>query len=152
MKYVDVITAIEISAPREKVAEYAADPDNATKWYKNITSIKWITPKPLRIGSEVAFTAQFLGNKLEYTYKMIEFIPGKKLVMRTADGPFPMETTYIWEQIKENTTRMTLQNRGNPSGFSSVFSPFMKFFMRKANEKDLKQLKKILENQVSSLA
>ena len=146
MKTIEVKTDILISVNSEKVAQYAADPDNAPKWYNNIKSVEWKSPKPLAIGSQVAFIAQFLGRKLEYTYAITEYIPGKKLVMRTADGPFEMQTTYLWEAINENTTRMTLINKGNPQGFSAIFSPFMKMAMRKANEKDLKKLKGMLEN------
>lgn len=147
MKTVDVSTEILIKYPRDKVAEYAADPENATAWYVNIKSIEWKTPRPLQVGTQVAFTAQFLGKPLAYTYEIVTFIPNEKLVMRTANGPFPMETTYHWERIDEQETRMTLRNRGTPSGFSKLLAPLMTFFMKQANQKDLKRLKYILENQ-----
>lgn len=142
---VDVLTEIRIRRPREKVAEYAADPDHAPEWYENIRSVEWRTDKPLRIGSRIAFKARFLGKDLAYVYEIAEFEPGRKLVMRTADGPFPMETTYGWETVGDNETRMTLRNRGNPKGFSIVFSPMMSMMMRRANLKDLKRIKELLE-------
>src|SRR5687768_9869356 len=142
---VDVTTSIEIAAPIHVVADYAIDPDNAPEWYENIKSAERKTPGPLVKGSRIAFMAQFLGKKLNYTYEIAER-SDTHLVMRTADGPFPMETTYTFEKLGEGKTRMTLQNRGEPSGFSRLFSPFMSLMMRKANEKDLRAIKKILEN------
>ena len=143
---VDVFTEITINAPLDKVADYAANPDNAPEWYVNIKSAEWKTPKPLTVGSKVAFVAHFLWRKLAYTYEFIEFIPRQKLVMRTAEGPFPMETTYTWTAIDEQTTKMTLQNKGKPTGFSRLFAPFMATMMRKANKKDLINIKKIIES------
>ena len=57
--------------------------------------------------------------------------------MRTADGPFPMETTYTWEDTADGDTRMTLRNRGEPSGFSRLITPMLGAAMRRANRKDL---------------
>src|SRR5438045_736382 len=133
---VNVVTDIIISAPKNIVANYAADPDNAPEWYKNIKSVEWKTPKPLTIGSRVAFKTKFLGKELSYIYEVTEFVAGKKLVMQTAEGPFPMKTTYLWEAIDNNTTRMILRNSGNPSGFSKLFAPFTASAMRRANKKD----------------
>ena len=142
---VDVTTSIEIARPRHDVAEFAADPDNATAWYENIKAVQWKTPKPLAVGSRVAFVAQFLGRRLAYTYEVTELVPGERLVQSTNEGPFPMETTYTWEDMAGGDTRMTLRNRGEPSGFSKITAPAMSAAMRRANRKDLARLKALLE-------
>jgi len=142
---VDVRTEIVISRPAAAVAAYAADPANAPAWYANITSVAWETSPPLQAGSRVAFTASFLGRRLAYTYEIIEFSPAERLVMRTAQGPFPMETTYTWQAIDDRSTRMTLRNRGEPAGFPRIAAPLMAAAMKRANRKDLRALRAILE-------
>ena len=145
---VDVLTETAIRAPAEMVSSYAGDPDNAPEWYVNIDSVRWETSPPARVGTRVTFVARFLGRILEYTYEIVELDPGRRLVMRTAQGPFPMETTYTWETTPEGHTRMTLRNRGEPSGFSALAAPLMSAAMRRANQKDLARLKSILENRI----
>lgn len=141
---VDVLTELTIERPVEVVAAYAADPANAPEWYANIASIRWETPPPMHQGSQVAFVARFLGRTLAYTYEIVEFVPGERMVMRTAEGPFPMETTYTWAPVGDDATHMTLRNRGEPSGFSRLVAPFMAAAMRRANRKDLGKLRRIL--------
>jgi uncharacterized membrane protein len=142
---VDVLTEIVISRPVAVVAAYAADPSNAPAWYENITSVTWETGPPLRAGSRIAFTARFLGRQLAYTYEITDFSPAERLVMRTAQGPFPMETTYTWRAVDDRSSRMTLRNRGEPAGFSKLAEPLMAIAMRHANRKDLRALRSILE-------
>ena len=143
---VDVTSDIVVDRPVDVVAAYAADPTNAPEWYENIKSVQWKTAPELTVGARVAFVAQFLGRRLEYTYELTEYEPGSRLVMRTAEGPFPMETTYTWVATTATATRMELRNRGEPTGFSKVVAPLMTRAMRRANRKDLALLKSILES------
>jgi uncharacterized protein YndB with AHSA1/START domain len=142
---IDVLTEIEIDRPRGEVSAYAADPDNAPAWYGNIKRIEWESPKSVAVGARMAFVAQFLGRRLAYTYEIKEFVAGEWLVMGTAAAPFPMETTYTWNDTGTGGTRMTLRNRGHPAGFSRVSAPLMASAMRRATRKDLLTLKRLLE-------
>ncbi len=141
---VDVSTNVLVSRPREPVAAYACDPDNAPIWYANIERIEWRTARPLAVGTQLSFVARFLGRRLAYTYEVVELVPGRRFVMRTAEGPFPMETTYTFEEASGGT-RMTLRNRGEPSGFSKVAAPLMATAMRRANRADLRMIKHLIE-------
>jgi hypothetical protein len=147
---VDIVCELEIPRPRAVVAAYAADPDNTTSWYANIKAVEWETPRPLAIGTRLAFIATFLGRRLSYTYEIRELVPGTRLVMSTAQGPFPMETTYTWDDAGEGTTKMTLRNRGEPAGFARVGAPVMARMMRRAMEGDLQRLSGILQRGASS--
>ena len=142
----DVDVAVEAIIPvaRDVVASYAGDPSNAPEWYANIVSVGWQTPPPVAIGSRMDFEARFLGRRLSYTYEVVELDPGERLVMRTADGPFPMETTYTWESVPDGT-RMRLRNRGRPTGFARVAGPMMARAMEKAMTKDLARLSERLQ-------
>ncbi len=142
---VDVITEIEIGRPSAEVASFASDPHKAVAWYEKIRSVEWISPRPVAIGSRIAFVARFLGRRLSYTYEVKEMLAGERFVMSTAEGPFLMETTYTWQDTPSGGTRMTLRNRGEPSGFPRLASPLMSRAMRRANRKDLERLKSLLE-------
>ena len=141
---VDVLCELEIARPRDEVAAYASDPDHTTEWYANIKAVEWESSPPLGAGTRLRFVATFLGRRLVYTYEVVEHVPGERLVMRTAQGPFPMETTYTWQDAGEGT-RMTLRNRGEPAGFAKVGAPMMAAAMRRAMNNDLRRLREIVE-------
>jgi uncharacterized protein YndB with AHSA1/START domain len=143
---VDVLTEVEIDRPRAEVADYAASPDNAPEWYENIEAVEWKTERVLAAGARVAFVARFLGRRLAYTYEIGTFVPGEHLVMATQQGPFPMETTYAWTDTPGGGTRMSLRNRGRPSGFGRISAPITAAAIRRANRKDLARLKQMVES------
>jgi uncharacterized membrane protein len=142
---VDVRTDIVIDRPCGEVSGYATDPSNAPHWYANIESVEWLTAPPVVVGSRLSFVASVLGRELAYTYEVIELVPGERIVMRTHEGPFPMETTYSWQPLDGDRTKMTLRTAGEPNGFGRMATPLMTLAMRRANDKDLANLKKVLE-------
>lgn len=142
---VDIEVETVIERPVDEVAAYAGDPGNAPAWYVNIRSVEWRTPPPVAVGSRLDFVAMFLGRRLSYTYEVVDLVAGERLVMQTAQGPFPMRTTYTW-QPSDGGTRMTLRNVGEPAGFSRFVAPVIETAMRRATRKDLAALKRILES------
>lgn len=143
---VDVVTEVVIERPVAMVAAYVGDPSNAPEWYANIESVSWRTGPPIAVGSRMEFVAHFLGRRLVYTYEVVELVPLERVVMRTEQGPFPMETSYQWSPTGERSTHMSLRNRGEPSGFAGVAAPLMSAAMRRANQRDLSRLKVLLES------
>jgi uncharacterized membrane protein len=142
---VDVTVEGMIGRPRADVAAFAGNPSNAPKWYANIQSVVWRTPPPLDVGSRMDFVARFLGRQLSYTYEVVELAAEERLLMRTTQGPFPMETTYEWTDAGDGRTLMRLRNRGEPSGFSRLAAPLMAAAVRRNTRKDLRRLKELLE-------
>ncbi len=145
MIVVDVQVEIEIERPAPAVAAFAGDPSNAPVWYRRISTAEWETGPPVRIGSRVRFAARFLGRDLAYTYEIVELEPDRRLLMTTAQGPFPMTTEYTWTATAAGGTRMTLRNHGEPAGFSRVVAPVMSWSMRRAMNQDLQELKRQME-------
>ncbi|WNJ20195.1 SRPBCC family protein [Pontibacter sp. G13] len=147
MSAVDISTEIIIERPIEVVSSYAADPDNAPQWNQHIHAMSWRTPRPMRAGTLLAFEANFLGRELAYVYEVMRFEPAELLVMRTTDGPFPMQTTYQWRRHNRHHTHMLLRNEGDPGVFFRLLSPILSQIMGKASQSDLEKLKQILEQE-----
>lgn len=112
---------------------------------ENIASVDWLSPPPLRIGTQLEFVAHFLGRRLQYTYLVVDLAPHERLVMRTEQGSFPMQTAYLWTVEGPDSTRMVLRNRGEPTGFVGVAAPLLATAVRRAGAKDLRRLRDILE-------
>ena len=118
----DVETKITITRPRGEVFAYASIPTTPPSGSR-VESVEWQTPRPLEVGSRMAFVARFLGRRIAYVYEVKEVVQDERLVMATTDGPLEMETTYTWADAADGATSMRLRNRGELSGFSHVLIP-----------------------------
>ena len=145
MATVDVEVHTTINRPRPDVAGYCCDPDHVTAWYANVKAVQWETDGPLTIGSRFRFTSQFLGRRLEYTYEVVELIAAERLVMRSDQSPFRMETTYTFQDAPDDATWMSVRNRGEPTAYAGLAPPILATAIRRATSNDLARLKAILE-------
>jgi uncharacterized membrane protein len=143
---VDVTTTIVIERPIAEVADYAGDPSNAPEWYRRIETAEWQTEPPIKLGSQITFHARFMGKNLMYTYQVTEYTPGEQVAMRTAAGPFPMNTIATWRAVGDRVTHMMLRNHGEPQGFFRLAAPLIAIAMRRAMRQDLADLKRLLES------
>lgn len=142
---VDALSEIVINRARPDVAAYAANPERASAWYASVDEVEWRTEPRLEVGSRVAFVNYAARKKAEFVFEVCDYVPGERLVMRSVEGSFPMETTYTWEDAGELATRMTLRNRGEPTGVLKLVAPLLVPAMRRSINKDLARLKRLLE-------
>jgi hypothetical protein len=148
---VAVTTDIVINLPREKVAEFATNPDTVYLWYAPIRSVEWQSPPPLQVGSKLAVTIEWFGLLLQNSFQVVEYIPGQKLIVRSVNEIFQLEITLGWHAIDGRTTRMTIRSRGLPVGFSKVLTPLIAWVVKRINHRDLKFLKRLLEKRRATL-
>ena len=142
----EVTTKLVIAKPRERVAEFAAEPDNAPKWRSRVKSVTWKTERPVTVGSRIAFEAQNSGKKGGTVFEVTMFEPGHAMKMRSIGAPYPLELIYVWEEGETaGTTNCKVISRAKPEGLNKVISPFLKGQYKSDNLADLKKLKEIVE-------
>jgi hypothetical protein len=147
---IQVLTEVEIEAPQKLVARYATDPTNSSAWYKHVLAVEGPDPAPLQHGSAFTLVARIPpGITRRFPYEVVNLVEGKRLIIRTEDGPFPMQTTYSW-LTRDGRTVMTMRNEISPRGPARIVAPLLVAGMRRANHKDLLRLKSILESSTDS--
>ncbi|WP_130014501.1 SRPBCC family protein [Serinicoccus sediminis] len=153
----DVTVATIFDAPRALVAAVSGDPDQAMRWYANIRSVRWRGPAEVVEGARIDFVARFLGRQLAYTYVIVDLVPQERMVMRTEDGPFPMETTYTWWDEEPGgtgrpRTGMSVRNAGRPSAMTTLASGAVTLGMKRAMRRDLERLRLVLREEQDAQA
>ena len=141
---IDVAAEITIDRPRAEVATFVTDPANDRTWIKAFTSVEPLTDPPTAVGSRVKRVAGFLGRRINYVMEVVEFEAESKLVMKTAEGPFPMTVHYEFEDA-QSSTLVRVRNQGGSGGVASIFSPLMGWMVNRQVKKDLALLKSVLE-------
>ena len=141
----DVTAQVVIHRPRDVVAAFASDPNNAARWCEGIEFFRQRSEGCLAVGFWIVVVARVLGRRLEYTAEFIEFDPGRRLVMRATGDALVIETTYEWSEEGEESTRMTLRTRGEIAGPARTSGTGLDRAVWRANRKSLERLRRLLE-------
>lgn len=133
-----------IGRSRSQVSEYAADWRNDREWIGALTDVRLLTDPPFGVGSRVARTASFLGRRIEYVNEVVEHEPGRRLLMRSVQAPFPMTVAYEFEDT-DGGTLVRIRADGDASGFYRLAAPLLTRAVRRSIAADLARLKTRLE-------
>jgi uncharacterized membrane protein len=139
-----VVVETRIARPREEVADYVVDWRNDPAWIRALSESALVTDPPLRVGSRVRRAAGFLGKRIEYVNEVVEYEPGRRLVMRSVQAPFPMTVVYELEDAGAGTL-MRIRADGDASGFYRLAGPLLSRAVRRSIAGDLEQLRETLE-------
>jgi Polyketide cyclase / dehydrase and lipid transport len=142
----DVTAERVIALPPEKVAEYAMDWRHDHEWTQGIKRADLTRPADdggFGLGAEVTRTAYFLGRRIDYVLKVVEYEPPTVLDMRSVAGPFPMHVTYRFDAHPDGTLA-SIRIRGDAGGFYRVAAPLMAVQVRGSIRKDLRDLDRAL--------
>jgi uncharacterized membrane protein len=148
----DVQVEQVIDRPREEVARYAMAPENEPVWIVGIRETHLVTDPPVRVGTEVARVASFLGKRIDYALKVTQHEPGRIIVMDSVRGPFKMRVTYAFEDSGQGSTNVINRVEGESSGFYGLADSLMAIQVRRSLRRDLKTLKRLLESDATASA
>ena len=141
---VDATATGTIARPRDEVAAFLRDPANDTSWIGGIRSARLLTPGPVTVGSQVERVASFLGRRIRYVNEITE-LTADQLAMRSVRSPFPMRVTYGFEDAGQ-ATEVSVRVEGDASRAYRLADPVMATLVRRSVRRDLRTLKRVLEN------
>lgn len=149
----DVTVSTVLAAPRPLVVRIASDPALAPRWTGNIEATRWHGEPGLVEGARFDLVGRFLRREMVRTYRVVEVVPGERLVLRTERAPFPLETTMTWwdEELPDGRpgTGMSLRRAGRPHGMTTLGSGAATLGMKRAMRGDLERLRLVLREEMS---
>lgn len=139
-----VESGIDVARPPAEVFAYISDFENNPAWQGGMVEARFTTEPPLRVGSRYDQVATMMGRRIESSFEVIEYEPGRMVKATTTKSSFPITFTRIVTPIFGGT-RVTAIVEGDSSGFFKLAEPLMRRKVRKSIDADYRNLKRILE-------
>jgi uncharacterized membrane protein len=142
---IDTRAVITVGRSREEVAAYLRDPANDPTWIGGLRSARLVGEPPVGVGSQVERVASFLGRRIEYVNEITD-LSGTRLAMRSVRSPFPMRVTYGFDDAGGAATEVSVRVEGDASRLYRLADPLLAMLVRRSVRRDLRTLKRVLEN------
>jgi uncharacterized protein YndB with AHSA1/START domain len=136
---------IEIKAPVAKVFAYVTDFRRNAEWQDGVAESSQTPDGPTQLGTKFRTVRTFLGQHLEGTGEVTEFVSDQKIAFKTTSGPIELKLTQTFEPTAEGT-RATTEMEMEPKGFFKVAEGAITSNLRQTMESQAARLKSILES------
>jgi uncharacterized protein YndB with AHSA1/START domain len=136
---------VTIARPVQDVFAVLSDVGNVAKWSSNTVEETLLTPGPLRVGSRRrAVIRGFAGRTMQNEAEMVEFEPNRRMVVDVLDAPVPARIVIELTPV-DGGTRLDWTGIISPRGILAPTAGLIARFYRMAFEKDLRNLKALME-------
>jgi uncharacterized protein YndB with AHSA1/START domain len=141
-----VIVEIEISRPPVDVWEYLANAEHNPEWLSNMSSCRWTTDPPIRVGSMYDQHARFLGKDVRTSFEVSALEPERLITITSLPGSsFPLTITRKLDPVDPRRCLVTEIASGDVSGFYRVAEAPMRMMVRRNIARAYRKLKHLLE-------
>jgi hypothetical protein len=139
----DVRVEAHVARSPEDVAAYMFDPHHDPGW---ITGIEHVDPPaaPVGVGTETHRLAKFMGRRIDYVLRVVQYVPDRLLVMESVQAPFPMGVTY-GVKPDGSGSRVSLRVTGGYGLLMRLAQPIVSRQIKGSLEADLRHLRGRLE-------
>jgi uncharacterized protein YndB with AHSA1/START domain len=141
-----VTVEIEVGRPAADVWEYLVNAEHNPEWLTNMSSCRWITEPPIRIGSRYEQRARFLGKDVRTTFEVSALEQERLVTISSLPGSsFPLTITRTVNPIGPQRCLVTEIAGGDASGFYRMAGAPMRIVVRSNIERAYRNLKQLLE-------
>lgn len=141
---IELTVSREIARPADELFAFLADMSNNPRWQRGMQRCTWTSEPPVAVGSTYEQYARFMGREIISTFEVIEFVPHRRIRIRTIQSPIPIDVTREVEPINDNSARVRAIIRGGPAGPLRLLDPLTKLMVRRSVRGDYERLANLL--------
>ncbi len=135
----------DIQAPVERVFNYVTDFRTAAEWQEGVIESSQTPDAPTQVGTKVKSVRMLLGQRLESTGEVTEFVPNQKFAFKSTSGPVQFNLSQVFAP-SGGGTKVDVHIEMEAGGFLKVAEGMLAGNLKQQMQDQGKKLKEILES------